>query len=307
MNLDQLTTAELEADFTPVLAVPDNEAYIVRGARLSEEIRKKLPCSLDVPYGDSPLQKLDIFLAENSYGPVVIFIHGGYWYSLDKSDYSYVAGPLVAVGASTVLINYDLCPKVTLDEVVRQCVQAIAWVYRNLVSESDRPRRLYVAGNSAGAHLAAMALAHDWGSDGLPLDVISGGAFCITGIYDVRPLPRIPTNDLIGLTPKIALRNSPLFMRPTSSAPVLVAVGGDEPPGWIRQSTDYAAMLRRHDVPVELMIVEKYNHFSIAESLANPSSTLVQAIVRSIQGVGALDARESSVFTPAAVRGGGKS
>src|SRR5687767_7310354 len=132
MNIEQFTATELEADFTPVLAVPDNEAYIVRGARLSKEIRKKLRCSLDVPYGETPLQKLDIFPAENPYGPVIIFIHGGYWYSLDKSDYSYVAGPLVAAGATAVLINYDLCPTVTLDEVVRQCAQAVIWVYRNL-------------------------------------------------------------------------------------------------------------------------------------------------------------------------------
>src|SRR5262245_19129899 len=101
MNLEHFTTAQLEADHTPLLAVPDNEAYIQRGALLSAQTRKRLKCSLDVPYGDTALQKLDIFPAENADGPVIIFIHGGYWYSLDKSDYSYVAGPLFTAGATT--------------------------------------------------------------------------------------------------------------------------------------------------------------------------------------------------------------
>jgi arylformamidase len=282
VNLELLSTAELEADFTPLLAVPDHEAYIERGARLSAAVRGRLRSSLDLAYGDTALQKLDVFTAENPHVPVVVFIHGGYWYSLDKSDYSYVAAPLVAAGATTVLINYDLCPVVTLDEIVRQCIRAVAWVYRHIASATGRPPRLYVSGNSAGAHLAAMALAHDWTAEALPADLISG-VFCITGIYDVTPLPRISTNDLIGLTSEIARRNSPMFLRPATKAAALVVVGGDETPGWIRQSTDYASMLRRHGVPVELMVVEGHNHFSIAESLGDPESQAARAIVRSLQ------------------------
>lgn len=266
----------LERDFTPLYAVPDNEDYIRRGTELSARIRGTLRCNLDVPYGDTPLQKLDIFQSGFDAAPIVVFIHGGYWYSLDKSDYSYVAGPLVANGADAVLINYDLCPAVTLDVVVGQCMKALAWVYRNLATASAQPRRLFVSGNSAGAHLAAMALARDWSADQLP-EILSG-AFCVTGIYDVQPVPLIKANELIGLTMDVARRNSPMFMRPSTRSPVLVAVGGDETEGWIRQSRDYTAMLRRHDVPAELMVVPGKNHFSIAESLGDPDSVLVGAI-----------------------------
>jgi acetyl esterase/lipase len=105
----------------------------------------------------------------------------------------------------------------------------------------------------------------------------------------VRPLPHIPTNNLIGLTPEVAARNSPLFLPPTSSAPVLVAVGGEEPPGWIQQSKDYALMLRQKGVPVELFIVENTNHFSIAESLGDPASRLVRSIVRCLGSEASLD------------------
>jgi arylformamidase len=110
MDVNSCSVAELEANFTPLIAVPDNEAYIQRGSELSALARKRLRCSLDVSYGETRLQKLDIFHADNTDAPVVIFIHGGYWYILDKS---YVAGPLTGLGATTVLINYDLCPVVS--------------------------------------------------------------------------------------------------------------------------------------------------------------------------------------------------
>lgn len=266
---------QLERDYTPLDAVPDNEAYITRGVAQSRKVREALRCTLDVPYGETALETLDIFYSGRHDAPIVVFFHGGYWYSLDKSDYSYVAAPLAANGADSVVVNYDLCPGVTLDVVVSQCLKAVAWVYRNLASGMQR--RLFVCGNSAGGHLAAMAVARDWTLDGLPADILAG-AFCVTGIYDIRPVPLINANQLIGLTADIALRNSPMFLEPRSSAPILVAVGADETSGWIQQSLDYAGMLRVHDVPVEVLVIPDENHFSIAESLGNPESVLVAAI-----------------------------
>ena len=277
-DIASLGIDELESNFTPLYAVPDNEAYIDRGVAQSRRIRDTLKCTLDVAYGDTPLQNLDIFHSGNEAAPIVVFIHGGYWYSLDKSDYSFVAGPLTANGADVVLINYDLCPAVTLDVVVSQCMKAIAWVYRNLAVVGGGRRRIFVSGNSAGAHLAAMALSHDWTSEQLPPDLISG-AFCVTGIYDVRPVPLIKANELIGLTTDVALRNSPMFMRPTTRSPVLVTVGASETKGWINQSIDYAGVLRRHDVPVDVLLAPGQNHFSIAESLGNRDSAVVEAII----------------------------
>jgi len=276
-----LGDAEINRQFMPRLAVPDHESWLAAHAELSEIATRTLPCHLDIPYGETPLQKLDIFPAVRSLAPVQVFFHGGYWRALDKSTYRFMALSMAPTGIATVLVNYDLCPAVTLDDIVGQTIAAVAWVCRHGAAYGCDPRRLYVSGNSAGAHLAAMALAQDWRAQGLPADLIKG-ACCITGIYDLAPVLRIDANAEIRLRPDMVARNSPLTLPLPAKPPVIVAVGEDETPLWIKQSTDYAAMLRAHDVPTELMIIPRAHHFSITRSLADPAGVLPKAIRRQI-------------------------
>jgi arylformamidase len=276
----RLSDAEINRQFMPRLAVPDHETWLAAHAELSETARRTLPCHLDIAYGDTPLQALDIFpAAVRAPAPVQVFFHGGYWRALDKSTYSFMALSMAPAGIATVLVNYDLCPAVTLDDIVRQTVASVAWVYRNGAAYGCDPERLYVSGNSAGAHLAAMALAQDWRARGLPADVIKG-ACCITGIYDLAPVLRIDANAEIRLKPEMVARNSPLSLPLPAKPPVIVAVGADETPLWIKQSTDYAAMLRTQGVATELMIIPGAHHFSITRSLADPAGMLPRAIQR---------------------------
>ena len=279
MDYAALSDAEINRQFMPRLAVPDHEVWLAGDAELSEAARRALPGRLDIPYGDTPLQRLDIFPAARAPAPTVVFFHGGYWRALDKSTYSFVAQSLAPAGIATVLVNYDLCPAVTLDEVVRQAIAAVAWVYRNGAAHGCDPQRLYVAGNSAGAHLAAMALAQEWRAQGLPADLVKG-ACCITGIYDIAPVLRIDANAEIRLRPEMVARNSPLSLPLPARPPVIVAVGADETPLWIKQSTDYAAKLRAAGVASELMIVPGTHHFSVPRSLADPEGVLPRAIRR---------------------------
>ena len=199
MNDADLSDAEINRQFMPRLAVPDHESWLAAHAELSETARRTLPCHLDIPYGETPLQKLDIFPAARAPAPVQVYFHGGYWRALDKSTYRFMALSMAPAGIATVLVNYDLCPAVTLDDIVGQTIAAVAWVYRHGADHGCDPRRLYVSGNSAGAHLAAMALAQDWRAQGLPADLIKG-ACCITGIYDLAPVLRIDANAEIRLT-----------------------------------------------------------------------------------------------------------
>jgi arylformamidase len=281
MNHADLSDAEINRQFMPRLAVPDHEAWLAAHAELSETAKRTLPCHLDLPYGDTALQKLDIFPAARGPAPVQVFFHGGYWRALDKSTYRFVALSLAPAGIATVLVNYDLCPAVTLDDIVSQTIASLAWVYRNGATYGCDPRRLYVSGNSAGAHLAAMAVAQDWTTAGLPADLVKG-ACCITGIYDLAPVLRIDANAEIRLKPDMVARNSPLSLPLPMKPPVIVAVGADETPLWIKQSTDYAAMLRAHAVPTELMIIPGAHHFSITRSLADPEGVLPKAIRRQV-------------------------
>jgi arylformamidase len=281
VNHADLSDAEINRQFMPRIAVPDHEAWLAEHVELSETARRTLPCHLDVSYGDTALQKLDIFPAARAPAPVKVFFHGGYWRALDKSTYRFIAVSPAPAGIATVLVNYDLCPAVTLDDIVGQTIASLAWVYRNGAAYGCDPQRLYVSGNSAGAHLAAMALAQDWTPHGLPADLVKG-ACCITGIYDLAPVLRVDANAEIRLQPDMVARNSPLSLPLPAKPPVIVAVGGDETPLWIRQSTDYAAMLRAHGVPTELMVIPGVHHFSITRSLADPAGVLPTAIRRQI-------------------------
>jgi arylformamidase len=198
---------------------------------------------------------------------------------LDKSSYSHIGITLARAGAVGVVINYDLCPKVTVDDVVRQTMAAIGWTYRHGGELGGDPSRIYLSGHSAGGHLSAMALVHDWRSDGLPGDFIKGVA-ALSGIYDLEPILRIEANAEIQLKPEMVARNSPLFLEPRVMTPVIVAPGGAEPELWINQSRDYAAMLKSRGYPVTLSILPGHHHFSITLALSEPSDPTMAALTK---------------------------
>ena len=165
-----------------------------------------------------PLHKIDIFPAPGtSNAPVHVFFHGGYWRAQDKANFAHVAKTLVAEGICAAIANYDLCPAVTLDGTVESALHAIAWTWRHAREYGGDPDRLTLSGHSAGAHLCAMALAHDWPAAGLPADVIKG-AVPVSGIFDPEPAMHTTVNAEIGLTEEIARRNDALRLPPKSVA-----------------------------------------------------------------------------------------
>jgi arylformamidase len=271
---------DINNSFMPRRAVADHEAWLTREAALSEKARKEFKgARLDVPYGDTPLQRLDIFPTARKEAPIHVYIHGGFWRALDKAAYSHIGATLARAGAVGVLINYDLCPKVTVDDVVRQTMAAIAWTYRHGGEMGGDPNRIYVSGHSAGGQLAAMALVHDWRADGLPGDFIKGIGV-LSGVLDLEPVLRIEANAEIQLKPEMVARNSPLFLEPKVMAPVIVAPGGDEPEAWVQQSRDYAAMLQSRGYPVSLMVMPGHHHFSLTYALSNPGDPLMAAMLK---------------------------
>lgn len=278
MTYRGMTTEQLEKQFNPRAAVPEHGHYIDERMRLSAETRRKLACVLDLRYGPNPLEMLDVFPGAPG-GPVQLYVHGGYWRANDKADASAIAEPLVAKGATAVLINYDLCPNVTVAEIVRETIRAVAWTWRNVGAHGGDPDRLFISGNSAGAHLCAMALAHDWTADGLPADVVKGAAL-LTGIYDLAPVPHISVNEQVRLSAGEAKALSPMTRPPLRRLPLLVAVGGAETAEWIRQSKDYAAMCRANGIEAEYLECPGENHFTMTNVLADPDHMLTRAILQ---------------------------
>ena len=265
--------------FMPSTAVGNPAPWIERAQKLGQAATANLTgVRWDVRYGEGPLQTLDVFPAADPNAPIHLYFHGGYWRAYDKANYRYIPGMSVPAGATTVLANYDLCPSVTLDALVQQAIAAVAWVYRHGRELGGDPERLFISGSSAGGHLVAMILAHDYTKDGLPGDIVKG-ALSITGVHRLEPVLRVPPNDDIRLDAAMAQRNTTLDKVPAIRCPVIVAVGGDEPDEWIRMSVDYDTMLREEGLPGELMILAGTHHYSVTQTLADPDSRMSRALL----------------------------
>ena len=254
--------------------VPEYEEHFARWRRNSERVRREGECVLDVGYGPTPLQVLDVFPAPRPHAHTLVFIHGGYWRSLDKSDHSFVAPTFQEAGACVVVPNYDLCPAVTIPEIALQMVRALVWTWKNVATYGGDPRRITVVGHSAGGHLAAMLLACDWrrAHPDLPKDLVTK-ALSISGLHDLAPVGRTPfLRDSLRLTDADALRASPAFM-PAPSGTLYAVAGADESPEFLRQNTLIRESWGTRCVEV-CDALPGLNHFSILEALAQPGHAL---------------------------------
>jgi arylformamidase len=254
--------------------VPDHGQYFARWAEGSARARATMTCYLDRDYGPAAGEKLDIFPARKGDGSVLMFIHGGYWRSLDKRDFAYLAPAWVDAGVSLAVVNYDLCPHVTIEEIVRQMLRASAWLYRHAEQYGMDEDRLFVSGHSAGAHLTAMMMAALWPvyDAQLPKDLFKGG-LAVSGIYDLRPLAQVNfLNADLRLDEASALKVSPAFLPPATRAPLYTCVGGAESSEFKRQNS-LLAQRWRSGVAGDIAM-PGHNHFSVIDELANPASAL---------------------------------
>jgi len=233
------TQEEIDKEYDVEKLTPDFYRYGEFNINESKRARDEFECLLDVPYGPTVEETLDIFPAQDADAPIFVFIHGGYWRANSSKDFSWVARGPVARGFTVVIVNYALSPKVTLREITRQSRAAIAWVQRSCNTFSGSRRRIYVAGHSAGGHQVAMLLQTRWMEDyGLPNDVIRGG-FAISGLFDLRPVRFSAMQPMLQLTEDIVQTQSPLLHLPDRAPPLLVSVGGAETSEFRRQSADY--------------------------------------------------------------------
>jgi arylformamidase len=265
--------------------VPEHAKFFARWQQASAEARSALNGYLDRRYGEAPGETIDLFPARKGSGACLLFIHGGYWRSLDKSDFSFLAPPWVDAGVSVAVVNYDLCPKVTVEDIVRQMLSAARWLWLNAGDYGIDEGRLFVSGHSAGGHLTAMMMAALWPlfDERLPKTFFKGG-LAISGIYDLRPLVQVDwLNADLRLNETQARKVSPAFLPAATRAPLVTCVGGDESSEFRRQN----ALLGEHwrtvlagDIPMP-----GTNHFSVVDGLAEPSSALF-AGARKLMGIG---------------------
>jgi arylformamidase len=260
--------------------VPDFADHFAHWKNASEQARQTLPAQLDVRYGDGPNETLDIFPAARADAPVVIFIHGGYWRSLDKADHSFVAPALRDMGACVVVVNYALCPgteaqPVTVPDIALQMAQASAWVWRHIGAHGGDRNNITVIGHSAGGHLAAMLLACDWKKLGrdLPAGLVRK-ALSISGLFDLAPVRKTPfVQGDLRITPAHVRMASPAKWQRPRQGVLYTVVGGDESAEFLRHNRLIHQAWGPKTVPV-CEDLPGLNHFSVVTDLTRPGSRL---------------------------------
>lgn len=276
--------AALEAQYNNRARVADHAQVLQRWERASQAARDGSVCQLGLAYGPGAGETLDVFRAAQPAAvpaPVLVFIHGGYWRSLDKAQHSFVAPAFNADGAMVVVPNYALCPAVGVEHIALQLTQALAWVFRHAARFGGDASRIAVVGHSAGAHLAAMLLSCRWKEvgDDLPAQLVAG-ALAISGVYDLEPLRLTPSLQAdLQLTPTAVRRLSPAFFPRPKAGRLYATVGAEESDEFLRQNRLIRDVWGPTAVPV-CEVVPGKNHFTVMESLADPRGRLHDLALR---------------------------
>ncbi len=272
----EYTAAELATQYNNRAMVPEHPQIFARWQSHIQAFRTQAHSRLDLAYGVAERETLDLFLCDQANAPLHLFIHGGYWQAMDKNYFSFLAQALIQKGVNVAIINYGLCPAVSLDHIIEQLRQACIWLWRYAAECGCDRNRLQISGHSAGGHLCAMLMATDWPkrATDLPSDLIKSG-IAISGLFDLEPLCYTPINQALSLDVDTARRNSPMFLMPATTGPLLLAIGGLESSEYHRQSQDLAA--RWHTLTVE--ICPGLNHFTVVEELVNVNSILFNKIL----------------------------
>ena len=273
--------AALDKLYNNRLLVPECMDILQRWTQDSAAVRQSVDCKLDVAYGLGDKEKLDVFpcaMTDSSKtAPVLIFIHGGYWRSLDKADHSFLAPAFTQQGSCVVIPNYSLCPAVTVSDIVLQLVNAVAWVYKNIDKYGGNPERITLAGHSAGGHLVAMLLSCLWPKfdTTLPNDVVKN-ALSISGLFELdTPMHSPYLQDSLHLTPAEVRRISPAWLPAPAIGKLYSVVGGDESPEFLRHNQLIQDAWGKQTVPVSEQL-PGLNHFTVLEALCQPTHRLHQ-------------------------------
>lgn len=254
--------------------VPNHPEILARWARQSQAARLHADCQSDLAYGDAADERLDFFRAKHRGAPLLVFIHGGWWRTLDKADFSFVAPPFIDTGVNVALTNYTLAPAASIREIVRQQLRALAWLYRNADTLGFDRDRIVVAGHSAGAHLAAMMMAALWPvyDAHLPYNLIKAGIL-LSGLYDLKPVLSADfVNTDLKLRPQDIAPLSPANLPQAQAIPFVTAAGGLESEEFRRQTALIGqAWKTSHLGEIRLPHAD---HFTICDSFATPGQAL---------------------------------
>jgi arylformamidase len=268
-----------EVEYNNRARVPEHPQIFERWARdaaaYRDEATKEGRAEIGLKYGPTPRQTIDVFKPRGGKdGPLALFVHGGYWRSLEPSSFSQMARGMNAHGVTVAVSGYDLAPQVSIGEIVRQTQAACVFLWKRY------QRWMMVSGHSAGGHLAACMVATGWKAvnASVPADLVPVG-YAISGLFDLAPLLHLPTNTDFKLDAAEAQRISPLFW-PVERGRVLDAVvGGDESSEFLRQSRIVADGWRERGAVTRYEAIPGKNHFDVCDPLLDPDSAMTKRMV----------------------------
>jgi arylformamidase len=276
---------ELDDSYTQPLWAPNQAELEKRNAQKSAQAIARLGPPRRLAYGPAEAESLDLYRTQRPNAPINIFIHGGSWRFLNAASAAYQSEMFVDAGAHFVALDFNnvVETKGDLMAMADQVRRGVAWVYRNAGSFGGDPNRLYVSGHSSGAHLAAVAVTTQWRQDfGLPMDIVKG-ALVASGMYELRPVSLSVRNSYVNFTPQVIEALSSQRHLDSLTAPIVVAYGVLETPEFQRQSREFAAAVKAAGKVADLIVLNGYNHFEVAESLGNPYGLLGRAVLRQMQ------------------------
>ena len=279
LDYDQI---ELDAAYDQAVYQPNILQLNKRWASNSARTRARIGEPERRAYGDSGIEQLDLFRTAKSNAPIFVFIHGGAWIRGDAKSYSAPAEMFVGAGAHYIVPDFTSVADAggSLFPMAEQMRRAIAWVWRNAASFGGDPNRLYIGGQSSGAHLAAVALTTDWPREfDLPADIVKGG-LCASGMYELAPVRLSARANYVKFTDAMVEALSPIRHLDGLGAPVIVSYGTYETPEFIRQAKEFAAAVRDAGKLRELVVAENYSHLDLPETLCCPYGLLGDAVLK---------------------------
>jgi arylformamidase len=274
---------ERERQYSPSRCVPAYAPYLEAYVARSRDAERRSRGHKDLRWGDQADETFDYFPAAVAGAPLLVYLHGGYWQELSKNESLFAAPDCVANGIAFAAIDYTLAPKAKLETIVDQARRALASLHRQAATLGFDARRIYVAGSSAGAHLAAMLLVEGWQTDcGLP-DGAVAGAILLSGIYDLEPLVGTYIDAALHLSTADVSTLSPARLKLGRPVKTVVAWAENETSEFKRQSQAFASQLRASGFHVSEFEVASQNHFDIVFGLADATTLLGSATIALIK------------------------
>jgi arylformamidase len=274
-----MTALDYEKEYDNRARVPEHPQIFADWAADAAAYRKKAleeaRADLGLRYGHGLRQTLDVFFARpGADAPLALFIHGGWWRSLEPASFSQMAAGLNAHGIDVAVVGYDLAPQVTIAAIIDEMRAACLFLWTRF------GRRLLVYGHSAGGHLTGAMLATDWSAlDAKTPEFLVPAGLSISGLFDLAPLVSVSINQDLRLDPEEARRVSPVLWRPPSGLMLDALVGGLESSEFLRQSRLIVDVWGKAGVATHYEEVAGANHFTVLAPLTDPTSPMVKRLV----------------------------